>query len=97
MVVDFGMSALGPINYGNDEKSYYGQSQISQEMMAKIDEEMHKILDLAYSQAVSMIKEKRELLDKVASELMTKESLDQDQFEAIVGPKKHKPEQIQGT
>ena len=44
-----------------------------------------------------MIKEKRELLDKVASELMTKESLDQDQFEAIVGPKKHKPEQIQGT
>ena len=45
MVVDFGMSALGPINYGNDEKSYYGQSQISQEMMAKIDEEMHKILD----------------------------------------------------
>jgi len=87
MVVDFGMSDLGPINYGNDEKNYYGQSQVSQEMLAKIDVEMHAILELAYKQAVAMITEKRELLDKVASELMTKESLDQEQFEAIVGPK----------
>ena len=87
MVVDFGMSDLGPINYGNDEKNYYGQSQVSQEMLAKIDVEMHAILELAYKQAMEMIKEKRELLDKVASELMTKESLDQEQFEAIVGPK----------
>ncbi len=87
MVVDFGMSELGPVNYGEDEKSYYGQSQISQEMMAKIDVEMRKILELAHKQAVTMIKEKRELLDKVAAELMIKESLDQDEFEAIVGPK----------
>lgn len=87
MVVDFGMSDLGPVNYGVDEKSYYGQSSISQEMMAKIDFEMHKILELAYNQAVAMVKEKREFLDKIADALMTKESLDQDEFEAIVGPK----------
>lgn len=87
MVVDFGMSDLGPVNYGTDEKSYYGQSHISQEMMAKIDVEIRKILELAYKQAVTMVKEKRKLLDKVASELMLKESLDQEEFEAIVGPK----------
>lgn len=87
MVVDFGMSELGPVNYGDDEKSYYGQSQISQEMMAKIDVEMRKILELAHKQAVTMVQEKRDLLDKVAHELMIKESLDQDEFEAIVGPK----------
>jgi cell division protease FtsH len=75
------------VSYGNDEKSYYGQSQISQEMMAKIDVEIHKILELAYKQAVDMVTQKRDLLDKVASELMTKESLDQDEFEAIVGAK----------
>ena len=88
MVVDFGMSSLGPVSYGEDEKNYYGQSQISQETMSKIDEEIHKILDLAYKQAIEMVSEKRELLDKVASELMIKESLDQDEFEALVGPKK---------
>jgi len=87
MVVDFGMSELGPVNYGEDEKSYYGQSQISQEMMAQIDVEMRKILELAHKQAVEMVTEKRKLLDKVAEELMIKESLDQDEFEAIVGPK----------
>lgn len=87
MVVDFGMSELGPVNYGEDEKSYYGQSQISQEMMAKIDVEMRKILELAHKQAIEMVTEKRKLLDKVAEELMIKESLDQDEFEAIVGPK----------
>ena len=87
MVVDFGMSELGPVNYGEDEKSYYGQSQISQEMMAKIDVEMRKILELAHKQAVEMVTEKRKLLDKVAEELMVKESLDQEEFEAIVGPK----------
>ena len=87
MVVDFGMSNLGPVSYSIDEKSYYGQSQTSQEMMAKIDGEIHTILELAYKQAVEMVKEKREVLDKVASELMIKESLDQDEFEAIVGPK----------
>ena len=87
MVVDFGMSELGPVNYGEDEKSYYGQPQISQEMMAKIDVEMRKILELAHKQAVEMVTEKRKLLDKVAEELMIRESLDQEEFEAIVGPK----------
>jgi ATP-dependent Zn protease len=48
---------------------------------------MHKILELAYTQAVAMVKEKREFLDKVATELIIKESLDQDEFESIVGPK----------
>lgn len=86
MVVDFGMSDLGPVNYASDEK-YYGQSSISQDMMAKIDVEIRKIVELAYKQAVDMVKDKRTLLDKVADELMTKESLDQDEFEAIVGPK----------
>ena len=91
MVVDFGMSSLGPVNYASDENSYYGPT-ISQDMMAKIDTEIRSILELAYRQAVTMVKEKRELLDKVATELLKKESLDQDEFEALVGPK---PKQLE--
>ena len=55
--------------------------------MAKIDTEIKQILDIAYSQAVQMIKDKREVVDKVADALIAKESLDQDEFEAIVGKK----------
>jgi len=87
MVVDFGMSDLGPVNFGTDEKSYYGQPAISQDMLSKIDTEVRKILDTAYASAVAMVKEKRSILDKIADELMKKETLDQDEFEAIVGKK----------
>lgn len=93
MVVEYGMSALGPINFGPTfditewGKNYTEQTPISQEMMAKIDEEIKKIIILAYNQATKLIKEKRNLLDKVAEALIKKESLDQDEFEKIVGKK----------
>ncbi|GAB4218969.1 MAG: ATP-dependent zinc metalloprotease FtsH [Candidatus Microgenomates bacterium] len=93
MVIEYGMSSLGPINFGPTMditewgKTYYEQNNISQEMMSKIDKEIKKILDEAYKKAVSIIKEKKPLMDKVAQELIKKESLDEDEFEQIVGKK----------
>ncbi|MCX7956173.1 MAG: ATP-dependent zinc metalloprotease FtsH [Patescibacteria group bacterium] len=93
MVVEYGMSSLGPINFGPTMditewgKAYFEQNQISQEMMAKIDKEIKKILDEAYKKAVKIIKEKRKLLDQVAQALLEKESLDEEEFEKIVGKK----------
>ncbi|NMB84455.1 ATP-dependent zinc metalloprotease FtsH [Candidatus Roizmanbacteria bacterium] len=93
MVAEFGMSSLGPINFGptNDitewGKSYMEQGQISQEMLAKIDEEVKKIITDGYGQAASTIREKKDLLDRVAQALLVHESLDQEEFEKIVGPK----------
>jgi len=93
MVVEYGMSELGPINFGPTRdvtdwgKAYMEQSQISQEVMAKIDAEIKKIITQAYNLSVKTIQEKREMLDKVTQELLTKESLDQEDFEKIVGSK----------
>ena len=97
MVVEYGMSDLGPINYGPTidvtewGKSYFEQNSISQEMMAKIDKEIKKIIDLSYARALDVIKEKKPLLDKVATALLKKESLDQEEFEKIVGKKPVNP------
>ncbi len=94
MVSEYGMSNLGPINLGPTYditeygKSVWQETQISQEMLAKVDQEVTRILDEAYNKAVSIIKLNRAKLEKVADELFTKESLDEDEFEAIVGPKK---------
>ncbi len=94
MVVEYGMSDLGPINFGPTidltewGKTYYEQNPVSQEMLAKIDYEIRKIITSCYQKAVSILKEKRKSLDKIASELLTKESLDQEEFEKIVGLKK---------
>lgn len=93
MVIDYGMSKLGPVNYGptNDVtewgKSYWEQSSISQDMMSKIDQEVQIIITTAYKNALQLIKEKRDYLNLVAEELVKKESLEQEDFEKIVGKK----------
>ena len=93
MVVEYGMSSLGPINYGPNMdvtewgKTYYEQNLLSQEVMGKIDAEIKRIITVAYNQAVEIVKSKKELIDKVAAVLIKKESLDQDEFEKIVGKK----------
>ncbi len=93
MVTDFGMSSLGPVNYGPTMdvtewgKAYWEQSSVSQEMMAKIDTEIRKILDVAHEKAVGIIKAHKKELDGVAETLIKKENMDQDEFEKIVGKK----------
>ena len=56
--------------------------------MEKIDSATKDILDSCYKEAVKIVKEKRKLLDDVGEALIKKETLDRDQFEEIVGPKK---------
>lgn len=96
MVTDFGMSALGPVNYGATRditewgRSSWEQNPISQEVMAQIDHEIKKILEEAYKKAESIIREHRAALDSVAEELLKTENMDQDQFEQIVGKKENK-------
>jgi cell division protease FtsH len=97
MVVDFGMSDLGPVNYGptfdvtDFGRSQWQENQISEEMLAKIDQEVKKILENAYMLAATTLNKNRELLDNVAAELIAKESLDEDEFTHIVGEKAKKP------
>ena len=95
MVVEFGMSDLGPINLGDDmgmgefgQMEWYESAKNSQSFQEKIDTETKKILDACYKEAVKIVKTKRNLLDKVSNALIDKETLDRDDFEKIVG---HKP------
>jgi len=93
MVVEYGMSSLGPINFGPTRdvtewgKTYYEQNVLSQEVMNRIDAEIKKIIMTAYGQAVEIVKSKKKLMDQVAEVLIKKESIDQDEFEKIVGKK----------
>jgi len=94
MVVEYGMSSLGPINFGPTiditewGRAYMEQNTVSQEMLGKIDAEVKKIISEAYQKAVEALKSNRKHLDAVANELLQKEGLDQDEFEKIVGKKK---------
>jgi len=94
MVTEFGMSDLGPINFGPQTdatewgKAFYEQQTISQEMQSAIDREVKKFLDAAYAKALEIVKKYRKDLDKVAEELIKKETLEGDDFAALLGSEK---------
>ncbi len=88
MVVEFGMSDLGPITFDEGERSYYENNQTSENMSSKIDEQVKKITDIAYKQALSTIKKFRKKLDVLAEELLKKETLESEEFVKLMGPRK---------
>ncbi len=94
MVVDFGMSSLGPLFLGPQPvetkfgRFMVGEQRLSPEMQARVDKEIKKIIDQAYEKAQKIIKVHRSDLDRLAKALLEKETLDQEQFEAIMGKKK---------
>jgi len=95
MVVEFGMSRLGPINYSTDlsateARAPWEASDISPAMKEKVDKEVVDILMDAHKHAVALLKKNRKALDKVADALLEKETLDREEFEEIVGKKKDK-------
>jgi len=91
MVVDFGMSELGPIALGPQPEmgdfgrvTFYDQTTVSPEMQFRIDSEVKKILDDAYKKATVVLTKNREKLDKIAKELIEKETLEEEEFEKLM-------------
>jgi cell division protease FtsH len=100
MVVDYGMSELGPINYGPQvEMGEYGQvwmqpTEIGPEMKAKVDEAIKKIVDNCYQNAMKILRTHRNKLEEVAKKLAKQETIEGEEFEKIMNAKitKGKPE-----
>ncbi len=105
MVVEWGMSALGPVNLGpqyeSDEMgkaSWYEPSQVSPSMQEKVDVEINKIIDTGYKEALVVVKKNRTIMDKVVKALLKTETLGRDEFEKIVGVKvKGKNTKVEGV
>lgn len=87
MVTEYGMSDIGPINLDGEKRMIYEQAPISPDMAAKIDTEIKKITDEAYKKAASILLKQKKKLDKLAEELLKKETLESEDFEALVGKK----------
>lgn len=94
MVVDFGMSLLGPVNLGPQvgyddfgNPNWMEPAQVSPNMQEKIDMEIKRIMDSSHKAAIAIIKRNKKMIDKVVTRLLEEETLDRDEFEKIVGPK----------
>jgi len=91
MVVDFGMSVLGPISLSQSmESNSWGyvngdSGKLSEVMQTKVDEEIKKKIDEGYGLAERLIKKHKKILDKLSNKIIEVESMEQDEFEEIVG------------
>jgi len=98
LVTKYGMSEdMGPMNFGDTEELVFLGREISTEKnysektAVKIDEEMTKFITHAYDLAEKIIKINRKALDKIASVLIEKETLEQEEFYNLLKPFKIKP------
>jgi len=82
MVCDWGMSPLGPVAFGEHHDTVFlgreitRNENISEETARKIDEEIHRIIDVQYVRAKKIISEHRPALDKIAEALLEHETID---------------------
>ena len=51
----------------------------------RIDEEVDRFIREAYNKAKEIITQKREILDRIATTLVKQETLNQQEFEQLVG------------
>jgi len=84
------MSSLGPVSYDIGGGQFWlargieEGNKVSEEMAAKIDAEVEKLIHSAYTHAKEIIEANKEKLDKVAAKLLEKETIDGEEFRALV-------------
>ncbi len=90
MVTTYGMSdELGPMSYGtSDDEVFLGRDfnkirNYSEDVAAKIDREMRRIIDNAYNKTERLLSENIEKLHRVAQALLEKETITGKEFEIL--------------
>ncbi len=93
MVTRYGMSeAVGLLNYDNDDEEVFIGRDLahtkgySDEVAAKIDDEIKRIVDECYVKAREIITANREVLDRSAEMLLEKEKIGRAEFESLFNP-----------
>lgn len=86
MVIHFGMSSLGPISFANVVSRGFGDSaRISEQMAARIDAEVEKILTECYAEADRVMRANQDKLAVLSKALLEAETLQADEVYSLLG------------
>ena len=94
LVKEYGMSSLGLIAFGEkDELVFLGkeiseQRNYSEKIAERIDQEVDVIIKGAQKKAEIILVKHKNLLDKVAKDLIEKETIEREEFEKLIKGKK---------
>ena len=91
MVMRFGMSErLGPRVFGHDRsqpflgREFSAEPDYSDEIAREIDDEIRRIVESAHQTAKDLLTERREELDNISKILLERETIDAEQFIALL-------------
>src|SRR5689334_4008558 len=90
MVCEWGMSDLGPLSFGKKEEQIFLGREIAQhrdyseETAIRIDEQVKKLVQGAYDEAVGIIAKYSDALVRIAETLLEREILDGNEVMAII-------------
>jgi len=91
MVMRFGMSErLGPRVFGHDRgqpflgREFSAEPDYSDEIAREIDDEIRRIVEAAHQTAKDLLNEKRDELDTISKILLARETIDSEQFVALL-------------
>jgi cell division protease FtsH len=95
MITDYGMSnrfqnvaltsrGAGGLGGGQSHEPLF-QREYAESTQQYVDEEIARIVEQEYAKATVLLEERRSLLEAVAAELLEKESLDENEFKALIG------------
>jgi cell division protease FtsH len=90
LVMEYGMSSLGPVTFGRKEElAFLGVREIyrdfSEKIAEKIDKEVEKFVKNAQNTAMGILKRKRKILENLAQRLIEKETIEREEFGRIIG------------
>lgn len=105
MVMDYGMSQLGRVNYRKGASSPFlatgggegSPTVLSEEMAKRVDQEVVRILDEALAQTREILEQRREALEAVTQRLLEVESIDHDELKRLLDENCTGPWLVPGT
>jgi cell division protease FtsH len=90
MVCEYGMSdSLGPRTFGHKEEMVFlgreisEQKNYSEKMAEAIDDEIRRLIETAHNEAMSILEERRSVLDLMSDELIVRETLEGEALERV--------------
>lgn len=100
MVTEFGMSKLGPMQFGHGQgqvflgRDFTREQNYSDKIAYDIDLEIIRIIDESYQRCKQVLDEHRDKMELLAHTLMIKETLDAEEIKQLIETGKLKDENI---
>ncbi len=90
MVTRFGMSSLGPLSLESQQGEVFlgagwtSRAEYSEEIAARIDAQVHTIVEKCYADTCKILQENREAMDRLVDLLIEKETIDGEELRQIM-------------